>query len=161
MTKWHRGSAESLDLAHPKPSKFSPGAHNRESSRDRSARVAPVVSVQPPVTISVSDQASCDEDGLCMETSDDIVTAVPRGPAVSKSAVQSDPRLPMTVALQTIPRMSGRFTKRPVPRWNAACTKAVQEKRAAFSRVRRHRGDLQCLEAFRCCRARDGWMDFV
>ncbi|MPD01046.1 hypothetical protein E2C01_096558 [Portunus trituberculatus] len=58
--------------------------------------VAPVVSVQPSVTPSVSDRASCDEDGLSMETSDDIVTAVPRGPAVSKSAVQPDPRLPMT-----------------------------------------------------------------
>ncbi|MPC95223.1 hypothetical protein E2C01_090424 [Portunus trituberculatus] len=58
--------------------------------------VAPVVSVQPSVTPSVSDRASCDEDGLSMETSDDIVTAVPRGPAVSKSAVQPDPRPSMT-----------------------------------------------------------------
>ncbi|MPC73838.1 hypothetical protein E2C01_068178 [Portunus trituberculatus] len=96
MTKRHRGSAESLDLALPKQSKVSPGAHNRESSRDRSARVAPVVSAQPPVTPSFSDRASCDEDGLSMVTSDNIVTAVPRGPAVSKSAVQLDPRLPMT-----------------------------------------------------------------
>ncbi|MPC97529.1 hypothetical protein E2C01_092847 [Portunus trituberculatus] len=39
--------------------------------------VAPVVSVQPPLTPSVSDRASCDEDDLSMETSDDIVTAVP------------------------------------------------------------------------------------
>ncbi|MPD06173.1 hypothetical protein E2C01_101967 [Portunus trituberculatus] len=31
-----------------------------------------------------------------MVTSDDIVTAVPRGPAVSKSAFQPDPRPPMT-----------------------------------------------------------------
>ncbi|MPC83355.1 hypothetical protein E2C01_078064 [Portunus trituberculatus] len=45
--------------------------------------------------------------------------------------------------------------KRPVPWWSAACTKAVQEKRAAFSGLRRHRGDPQCLEAFRRCRARD------
>ncbi|MPC79868.1 hypothetical protein E2C01_074421 [Portunus trituberculatus] len=58
--------------------------------------VAPVVSVQPPVTLSVSDWASCDEDGLSMETSDDIVTAVSRGPIVSKSKVQPDPRPPMT-----------------------------------------------------------------
>ncbi|MPC91983.1 hypothetical protein E2C01_087050 [Portunus trituberculatus] len=58
--------------------------------------VAPVVSVHPSVTPSVSDRASYDEDGLTMETSDDIVTAVPRGPAVSKSAVQPYPRLPMT-----------------------------------------------------------------
>ncbi|MPC86103.1 hypothetical protein E2C01_080919 [Portunus trituberculatus] len=62
MAKRHRGSAESLDLAQPKQSKVSPGAHNRKSSRDRSTRVVPVVSVQPPVTPSVSDQASCDED---------------------------------------------------------------------------------------------------
>ncbi|MPD06285.1 hypothetical protein E2C01_102089 [Portunus trituberculatus] len=69
MTKRHHGAAES---------------------------VAPVVSVQPPVTPSVSDRASCDEDGLCMETSDDIVTAVPRRLAVSKSAVKLDLRPPMT-----------------------------------------------------------------
>ncbi|MPC67734.1 hypothetical protein E2C01_061917 [Portunus trituberculatus] len=31
-----------------------------------------------------SDRASCDEEGLSMETSDDIVTAVPCGPAVIK-----------------------------------------------------------------------------
>ncbi|MPC68506.1 hypothetical protein E2C01_062708 [Portunus trituberculatus] len=58
--------------------------------------VAPVVSVQPSVTPPVSDRASSDEDGLSMETSDDIVTAVPRGPAVSKSGVQPDPRPPKT-----------------------------------------------------------------
>ncbi|MPC75157.1 hypothetical protein E2C01_069542 [Portunus trituberculatus] len=60
----------------------------------------------------------------------------------------------IALALQTIPRTSGHFSKRPVPWWNAACTKAVKEKRAAFSRLRRHRGDPQCLEAFRRCRAR-------
>ncbi|MPC98504.1 hypothetical protein E2C01_093877 [Portunus trituberculatus] len=76
MTKRHRGSAQ-LSLS---------------SLRDRSTRVAPVVSVQSPVTPSVSDRASCDEDGLCMETSDDIVTAVPREPTLS---VHPDPRLPM------------------------------------------------------------------
>ncbi|MPC61997.1 hypothetical protein E2C01_056076 [Portunus trituberculatus] len=54
------------------------------------------VSVQPSVTPSVSDRASCDEGGVSMESSDDIVTAVPRGPTVSKSAVQPDPRPPMT-----------------------------------------------------------------
>ncbi|MPC61653.1 hypothetical protein E2C01_055727 [Portunus trituberculatus] len=95
MPKRHRGSAESLDLAQPKQSKVSPGAQNRESSRNRSTRVPPVVSVQPSFTPSVSDRASCDEDGRCMGTSDDIVTAVPRGPAVSKSAVQPDLRFPM------------------------------------------------------------------
>ncbi|MPC66709.1 hypothetical protein E2C01_060861 [Portunus trituberculatus] len=39
LTKRHRGSAESIDLAQPKQSKVSPGAHDRESSRDRSAMV--------------------------------------------------------------------------------------------------------------------------
>ncbi|MPC71619.1 hypothetical protein E2C01_065903 [Portunus trituberculatus] len=90
LTKRHHSSAKSLDLVQPKQSKVSPGALDRESSRNRSTRVAPVVSVQPAVTPSVSDQASCDE------TSDDIVTAVPRGPAVPKSAVQPDPRPTMT-----------------------------------------------------------------
>ncbi|MPC37595.1 hypothetical protein E2C01_031082 [Portunus trituberculatus] len=211
LTKRHRDSAESIDLAQHKQSKVSPGAHDREPSRDRSAMIAPVVSVQP------------DEDGLSMETSDDIVTAVPRGPAVSKSAVQPDPRLPMTgrsndgshhspvgrkaavqrpgtsqlpvsscrliissqwncrglraswgelrallsefspacvalqetmLALQTIPRTSGRFIKRLVPWWNAACTNAVKAKREDFFRLRRHRGDPHCMEAFRGCRAR-------
>ncbi|MPC55471.1 hypothetical protein E2C01_049408 [Portunus trituberculatus] len=96
LTKRHRGSAELIDLAQPKQSKVFPGARDHESSRDRSAMVAPMVSVQPSVMPSVSDRASCDEDGVSMESSDDIVTAVPRGPTVSKSAVQSDPCPPMT-----------------------------------------------------------------
>ncbi|MPC25495.1 hypothetical protein E2C01_018612 [Portunus trituberculatus] len=83
LTKWHRGSAESIDLAQPKQSKISPGAHDRESSRDRSAMVPPSVSVQPSETPSVSDRASC-EDGLSMEMSEDIITAIPRGPTVAK-----------------------------------------------------------------------------
>ncbi|MPD06217.1 hypothetical protein E2C01_102014 [Portunus trituberculatus] len=90
MTKLHRGSAESIEFAQPKQYKVSPGAHDRESSRDRSAMVAPVISVQPPVTHSVPDRASCDEDGLNMETSDDIFTAVPCGPTESRSEVQPD-----------------------------------------------------------------------
>ncbi|MPC84276.1 hypothetical protein E2C01_079008 [Portunus trituberculatus] len=96
LTKRHLGFAESIDLAQPKQSKVSPGARDRESSRGRSAMVAPVVSVQPSVTPSVSDRASFDEDGLSMETSDDFVTAVPRGPTVSESAVLPDPRYPRT-----------------------------------------------------------------
>lgn len=59
-----------------------------------------------------------------------------------------------TAAVQSVPKTSGRFSKRPVPWWNAACTNAVREKRAAFSRLRRHRGDPQCLDAFRRARAR-------
>ncbi|MPC56507.1 hypothetical protein E2C01_050468 [Portunus trituberculatus] len=43
-----------------------------------------------------------------------------------------------SVALQKISRTSNRFTNRPVPWWNAACTNAVKKKRAAFSRLRRH-----------------------
>ncbi|MPC65024.1 hypothetical protein E2C01_059148 [Portunus trituberculatus] len=54
-----------------------------------------MVSVQLSVMPSVSDRASC-EDGLSMESSDDIITAIPCGPTVSKSAVQPDPRPPMT-----------------------------------------------------------------
>ncbi|MPC87053.1 hypothetical protein E2C01_081902 [Portunus trituberculatus] len=50
LTKRHRGFAESLDLAQLYRSKVSTGAHNRESSRNRSAMVPPVVSVQPPMT---------------------------------------------------------------------------------------------------------------
>ncbi|MPC78948.1 hypothetical protein E2C01_073457 [Portunus trituberculatus] len=96
LTKRHRGSAESIDLTHPNQTKASPGAHDPESSRDHSAMVAPVVSIQPSVMPYVSDRASCDEDGLSMETSDNIVTAVPRGPTVSKSAVQPDNRPPMS-----------------------------------------------------------------
>ncbi|MPC60820.1 hypothetical protein E2C01_054878 [Portunus trituberculatus] len=45
LTKRHRGSAESIDLAQPKQSKISPGAHDCDSSRDCSAMVAPMVSV--------------------------------------------------------------------------------------------------------------------
>ncbi|MPD04707.1 hypothetical protein E2C01_100410 [Portunus trituberculatus] len=47
LTKRHRGSAESTDLAQSKQSKVSPGVHDRDFSRDRSAMVAPVVSLQP------------------------------------------------------------------------------------------------------------------
>ncbi|MPD06397.1 hypothetical protein E2C01_102212 [Portunus trituberculatus] len=96
MTKRHRGSAESIEFAQPKQSKVPPSAHDRESSRDRSAVVAPVISVQPHVTRSVPDRASCDEDGINMETSDDIITAVLCGPAVSKSGVKPDLRPPRT-----------------------------------------------------------------
>ncbi|MPC42948.1 hypothetical protein E2C01_036583 [Portunus trituberculatus] len=56
--------------------------------------------------------------------------------------------------LQRVLRTSGRFAKCPVPWWNAACTNDVREKRTAFFRLRRHRGDPQCLDAFRRCRAR-------
>ena len=74
-------------------------------------------------------------------------------------------------AIHSVPRTSGRFRKRPVPWWNAACTEAIREKRAAFSRVQRHRGDQQCLDAFRRARAwarrtlktaqRDSWKAYV
>lgn len=74
-------------------------------------------------------------------------------------------------AIRSIPRTSGRFRKRPVPWWNAACAVAVREKRAAFSRLQRHRGDQQCLDAFRRARARtrrtlktaqrDSWKEYV
>ncbi|MPC65023.1 hypothetical protein E2C01_059147 [Portunus trituberculatus] len=39
LTKQHCGSTESIDLAQPKQSKVSPGAHDRESFRDCSAMV--------------------------------------------------------------------------------------------------------------------------
>ncbi|MPC74094.1 hypothetical protein E2C01_068440 [Portunus trituberculatus] len=96
LTKRHRGSAESINLAQPKQSKVSPGIRDRESSRDSSGMVAPVVSVQPSVTPFVSDRASCDEDYLSMETFDDIDTAVPRESTVSESAVLPDLRPPKT-----------------------------------------------------------------
>lgn len=59
-----------------------------------------------------------------------------------------------SVALQSIPRTSGRFPKRPVPWWNEDCTRAVREKRAAYNRVCRYRGDPLYLEDFRRARAR-------
>ncbi|MPC50473.1 hypothetical protein E2C01_044302 [Portunus trituberculatus] len=55
-----------------------------------------MISAQPSETPSVSHRAFCDEDGLIMKSSDNIITAVPRGPTVSKCAVQPDPRPPMT-----------------------------------------------------------------
>ncbi|MPC67275.1 hypothetical protein E2C01_061448 [Portunus trituberculatus] len=64
LIKRQRGSAESIDLAQPKQSKVFTGARDRESSRNRSATVAPTVSLQPSVTLFVSDRASCDEDVL-------------------------------------------------------------------------------------------------
>ncbi|MPC43270.1 hypothetical protein E2C01_036913 [Portunus trituberculatus] len=69
---------------------ISPGAHDCEFSRDCSAVVAPMVSLQPFETPSVSDRASCE---------DYIITAIPRGPTVAKSAVQPDRRPAVTVLL--------------------------------------------------------------
>ncbi|MPC35497.1 hypothetical protein E2C01_028921 [Portunus trituberculatus] len=83
LTKCHRGSLESIDLAQAKQSKIAPAAHGRESFRDHTAMAASMVSVEPPVTPSVSDRASYDENALERESSDD-VTAVPRGPTVAK-----------------------------------------------------------------------------
>ncbi|KAK3894956.1 hypothetical protein Pcinc_001312 [Petrolisthes cinctipes] len=59
-----------------------------------------------------------------------------------------------SAALNSIPRTSGYFPKRPVPWWSPVCTTAVREKRAAFSRLRRNRGDPTLLEDFRRARAR-------
>lgn len=59
-----------------------------------------------------------------------------------------------SAALQSVPRTSGQFPKRPVPWWNENCSNAVRDKRTAFSRLSRHRGDPYFLEAFRQARAR-------
>ncbi|KAK3889512.1 hypothetical protein Pcinc_006484 [Petrolisthes cinctipes] len=59
-----------------------------------------------------------------------------------------------SAALNTIPKTSGHFPKRPVPWWSPVCTTAVWEKRAAFSRLRHNRGDPTLLEDFRWARAR-------
>ncbi|KAK3878759.1 hypothetical protein Pcinc_016571 [Petrolisthes cinctipes] len=59
-----------------------------------------------------------------------------------------------TAALNSIPRTSGYFPKRPVPWWSPVCTTAVREKRAAFSCLRHNRGDPTLLEDFRRARAR-------
>ena len=63
-----------------------------------------------------------------------------------------------TAALRSVPRTSGHFRKRPVPWWNEDCSAAVKMKHAAFSRLRRHRGDPQCKDAFRRARARARWV---
>ncbi|KAK3887714.1 hypothetical protein Pcinc_008199 [Petrolisthes cinctipes] len=59
-----------------------------------------------------------------------------------------------STALNSILKTSGYFPKRPVPLWSAVCTTAVREKRAAFSCLRRNRGDPTLLENFRQARAR-------
>lgn len=59
-----------------------------------------------------------------------------------------------SAALQSVPRTSGHFPKRPVPWWTPACSAAVRAKRAAFSRLCHHRDDPYCLQAFRRARAR-------
>ena len=74
-------------------------------------------------------------------------------------------------AIHSVPKTSGRFLKRPIPWWNAVCAVAVRKKRAAFSRLKRHRGHQQCLDAFRRARARahhilkaaqrDSWKEYV
>ena len=46
-----------------------------------------------------------------------------------------------SAALLSVPRTSGHFSKRPVPWWTPECSSAVKARRAAFSRLRRHRGD--------------------
>ncbi|MPC28640.1 hypothetical protein E2C01_021849 [Portunus trituberculatus] len=79
-------------------------------------------------TPSVSDRASCDEDGLTMESSNDIVTAVPCGPTAVKSVVRPEPRPPVPVLLSagrtvadpkislqsTLPVFPGRILQRQV-----------------------------------------------
>ncbi|MPC15982.1 hypothetical protein E2C01_008788 [Portunus trituberculatus] len=109
LTKRHRSSAESIDLAQMKQSKIFSGAHDRVSFRDRSAMAAPMVSVQPSVTPSVSDWAYCDEDSLAMKSSGDIVTAVPRGLTLAKSTVRPDPRPPVPC------RNGGNSRHSPIP----------------------------------------------
>ncbi|MPC98647.1 hypothetical protein E2C01_094025 [Portunus trituberculatus] len=145
MTKRHRSSKESLDLAQPKQSKVSPVAHNRESFRNRSARVAPVVSVQPSVTPSVSDRASCNEDALSIETYYGIVTAVPLGPTVSKSAVQPDPCPPMTGRSDDGSHHSPVVRKAGVQRPDTSQLAVSSRRLIFFSQVSVSRGDLDGL----------------
>ncbi|MPC76050.1 hypothetical protein E2C01_070451 [Portunus trituberculatus] len=76
LTKRYRVSAESIDLA--------------KAISQSNLRFL-LVHMIPCVTPSVSDRASCDENGLSMELSGDIITAVPREPTLAKSAVQPDP----------------------------------------------------------------------
>ncbi|KAK4327289.1 hypothetical protein Pmani_002230 [Petrolisthes manimaculis] len=59
-----------------------------------------------------------------------------------------------SAALNSFLKTSGYFPKRPVPWWSPVCTTAVREKRAAFSHLRRNRGDPTLLEDFRWARAR-------
>lgn len=59
-----------------------------------------------------------------------------------------------SAALQFFPRTHGQFPKHPVPWWKVDSMNSVREKRYAFSRVLRHHGDPQFLEAFRQERAR-------
>ncbi|MPC64590.1 hypothetical protein E2C01_058709 [Portunus trituberculatus] len=87
--------AESIDLGQVKESKISTGAHDRESFKDCSAMSAPMVSVQPSATPSVSDQASCDDDALTIQSSSNIVIAVPHGPTVAKSTMGPYSRHPV------------------------------------------------------------------
>ncbi len=54
-----------------------------------------------------------------------------------------------SAATISVPKTSSNFPMRPVPWWTPECTAAVKEKRAAFSRLRRHRVDPHRLYAFR------------
>ena len=58
-----------------------------------------------------------------------------------------------SVALQSVPKTSGRFPNHPIPWWNADCTVAVREQRSAFLRLCRHCGEPVYLETFRQGRA--------
>ena len=88
-----RGSMESIDFIQAKQSKISLDVHDRESSKDNSAKEVPVVSFKPAVTPSVSDQASADAGVDEMESSD-VVPAVHRGPSISTRVTRPDPRPP-------------------------------------------------------------------
>lgn len=48
-----------------------------------------------------------------------------------------------------VTKTSGHFPWRPVPWWSPECTPNLKEERAAFSRLRGHRGDPLRLDAFR------------
>ncbi len=67
-----------------------------------------------------------------------------------------------SAATVSVPKTSGHFPRRPVPWWTPECTVAVKEKRADFSRLRRHRGNPHRLDAFRRKEAlRTSWQRFV
>lgn len=58
-----------------------------------------------------------------------------------------------SAAILAVPKTSGHFPRRPMPWWTPECAASVKAKRAAFSRLRRHRGDPHYLEAFKRARA--------
>ncbi|KAK3885206.1 hypothetical protein Pcinc_010550 [Petrolisthes cinctipes] len=149
--KRFRGSDESLDSTDIPPRKLPLGtSEGHEVNVDASDIVTSKDTGSLPLE-QWSDSSTCIID-VDVQSRSKVLQPADFGS--SDEAVTYFTDMLHSAALNSIPRTSGYFPKRPVTWWSPVCTTAVREKRAAFSRLRRNRGDPTLLEDFRRARAR-------